>query len=159
MAEADKQMRKDLNRQRTLFGDSEEVFAEEDGGFHMVRLRTEAALDRESETMRHCIGLGSYDRLLKEDGYLYLSLRDKFGRPHATIEAIKGKIVQFQGKANTVPKAEYRDATVRLLAPHRIEFLVGSSILDNLCGEINMGDVRQAPHQELGGYPFANPAA
>ncbi len=121
VAEADKQMKKDLNSQGRSSPLNGEVFASDDGAYHIVNLTTPQALDRESEEMRHCIGHGSYDRFLGHDGHLFLSLRDELGRPHATMEVVKGKIVQFYGKANSVPKDEYREATLRLLSPRGIE--------------------------------------
>lgn len=72
--------------------------------------------------MRHCIGHGGYDHLLARDGHMFLSLRDQFGRPHRTLEVIADKIVQFHGKGNSIPKAEYRAAAESLLHPLGIEF-------------------------------------
>jgi hypothetical protein len=150
VAEADKQMGKELAKGRRGVAQGEEVFAEDDGVFHVVRLMTPAALDRESDAMRHCIGHGGYDRLLKEDSHLYLSLRDRFGKPHATIEVVKEMIVQFQGKANTPPKDEYRDATLRLLSPLGIEFHAGASILDNPALNIDFFAAPPVPYLRFG---------
>ncbi|MCZ7861530.1 PcfJ domain-containing protein [Agrobacterium salinitolerans] len=130
VAEADKQMKKDLNSQGRSAPRNADVFASDGGAYHIVNLATPQAIDRESNEMRHCIGHGSYDRFLGLDGHLFLSLRDEFGRPHATMEVVKGKIVQFYGKANSVPKEEYREATLQLLSPRGIE-LPDSSNLDS----------------------------
>lgn len=99
--EADKAMLKAsrLSAVRLVEGD-EEYFWELGEGFHIVRLLTPAALDRESAEMQHCIGNGRYDQNLERGDYTYLSLRDGAGKAHATIEIYDGMIVQIQGKQN-----------------------------------------------------------
>lgn len=76
-------------------------------GFRMVRLLTSAALDRESAQMQHCIGHGAYDGLLKSETELFLSLRDRFGNPHATVHIAEGTVEQISGKQNRMPVAKY----------------------------------------------------
>lgn len=79
-----------------------------DDGWRWVRLTTPEALDREGLAMGHCVGFGGYDTLPTAeypDG-IY-SLRDGRGRPHVTVEARHGVVVQVQGKGNTPPTAEH----------------------------------------------------
>lgn len=122
-AEADKHMRLQLAKEEEqLSSDDEEPFADDGGTFRIVRLRTPKALDCESSAMRHCIGQGGYDKFLDAEDHLLLSLRDTQGRRHATIEVLGNEVVQFKGKANCVPKNEYRGATETLLAQKGIEF-------------------------------------
>ncbi|MBY3432760.1 hypothetical protein HFN89_01040 [Rhizobium laguerreae] len=121
-AEADKHMQKRLTAAAAAVVREEETFADDGGEYRIVRLTTPSALDRESDAMRHCIGHGAYDRYLGRDEFLLLSLRDKGNHPHITIQVNHGKIIQFFGKGNSTPKAEYRDAALGLLSPLGIEF-------------------------------------
>lgn len=124
VVEADKAMRLALSKERASIGETDEtVFADDGGDYRIVRLKTPRSLDVESGEMRHCVGHGSYDHRLADPDYFVLSLRDRRNYPHATIEVRAGRIIQFRGKANHKPKPVYRDAAVRLLEPHGIEFL------------------------------------
>jgi hypothetical protein len=78
----------------------EELYETLNDGFHLVRLLTPAALDRESAEMQHCIGNGAYDHDLEDPDVKFLSLRDGFGKAHATIEMEDQTILQVQGKQN-----------------------------------------------------------
>lgn len=83
-----------------------------DDGYYVVRLMTPEALDRESGVMQHCIGQGAYDHKLEDGNFVYLSMRDRFGKAHATMELdvrpVRGPIlVQCQGKQNRPPEAAY----------------------------------------------------
>lgn len=115
-AEAEKQMRKLLTDERPKLGKSdEEDFADEGGEFYLVRMKTPKALRNESNAMRHCVGHGSYDCRLTENRSLMLSLRDRKGWPHMTIEVANGSVVQARGKANSQPKQVHAAAAHRLL--------------------------------------------
>lgn len=118
--EADKQMRRKLNALPgdKLGPDDVETFSDDGGEFHLVQLKTSAALKSESIAMRHCVGHGAYDEHLATDDYYLLSLRDKSGRPHMTIEVRDGEILQSRGKANSKPKPLYTLAAAGLLALH-----------------------------------------
>lgn len=133
VAEADKEMRKAATRKvRTvqLPGD-EELFAELSEGYYLARLWSRNALVREGLEMQHCLGDGAYDDLIGRDDYQYLSLRDPFGRPHATIEVVGGRISQIQGKQNQVPVRKY----LNILVPHIKRLgLVASADLALYCG-------------------------
>jgi hypothetical protein len=114
VAEADKAMAKfsQKNRAVVLREGAEELYAELADGYHVVRLLTPEALDRESGEMQHCIGQGAYDHKVRTEHYDYLSLRDRFGKAHATIEVdlryARGPIVlQCYGKQNEPPTKEY----------------------------------------------------
>jgi hypothetical protein len=155
-SEADKHMKRRLASVAVEVVKEEPVFADDGGAYRVVRLTTEAALDRESAQMRHCIGLGSYDRYLGQDKHLLLSLRDKLNRPHVTIQVNDGKIVQFLGKANSAPKQEYRDAALELLSIHGIAFPEPVPFDDNLCQEIEMPQVIPRPYHDFGGYPLGD---
>ncbi|MCV9964148.1 ATPase, T2SS/T4P/T4SS family [Pararhizobium sp. BT-229] len=107
-AEADRWMRRrQASQEAALAEGDEEMHFDLGDGWSMVRLLTPAALDRESTIMQHCIGHGSYDERLSEEGTLFLSLRDPYGMPHVTLEIDGDYLVQFQGKQNTRPIAKY----------------------------------------------------
>lgn len=115
--EADKKMLKAANRYGNLAlveGD-ESHFCELDDGYRMIRLLTPSALDRESAEMQHCIGNGSYDERLRHPSFLYLSLRDASGKPHATLELYGHDIQQMQGKQNELPARKYLDKIVSFI--------------------------------------------
>ena len=113
--EADKAMLKanqKLLGVRIVEGD-EQLEMTLDDGCYVVRLLTPAALDRESAQMQHCIGHGGYDRRLEDDEYRFWSLRDSFGKAHATVEAKRQshggtfKALQISGKQNRFPIENY----------------------------------------------------
>lgn len=112
-AEADKAMLAESYRLASVQiaeGD-EELHQELEDGYYLVRLLTEAALDRESAAMQHCIGNGGYDYHLHSGGRLFLSLRDKAGKPHVTmdIDVSKRALLQLQGKQNKAPAQRYAE--------------------------------------------------
>lgn len=111
IAEADKSMLVFAQKHGNLkLTEGEEVlWLDLENGYVLVRLLTPAALDRESAVMQHCIGGGGYDRYLESGERLLLSLRDAYGKAHATIEVrvSDGHIVQLQGKQNALPDRRY----------------------------------------------------
>jgi hypothetical protein len=109
----------------------EEVFARLPDGHVVVRLLTAAALDRESAAMQHCIGDGAYDDMLRSGDSIFLSLRDRFGKPHATLElerysASAGgwSVLQAQGKQNRAPIARYARLLAGFIQAERWKVLV-----------------------------------
>jgi hypothetical protein len=109
-AEANRQMQRKQEKQaatQPLSEEDELVHFELEGGWRIVRMLSERALDRESELMQHCIGHGGYDDTLRNEDTLLLSLRDPSGKPHVTIEIEDGELSQFQGKQNKVPLDKY----------------------------------------------------
>jgi hypothetical protein len=115
IAEVDRSMvieAQKLNNVRIAAGE-EELHANLDDGMVLVRLLTPAALDRESSEMQHCIGNGGYDHALDDPSRMFLSLRDRFGKAHATLEIDGNDVNQIQGKQNRLPVKKYID----LLAP------------------------------------------
>lgn len=134
--EADKQMLRKLtgSQSGTLGVQDVEPFADDGGDCYLVRLKTPAALKIESYKMRHCVGHGAYDAHLERDEYLLLSLRDRQGQPHMTIELDGGIALQARGKANSVPKDRYINEARRLLAKRGLRSLddtLAASIFDD----------------------------
>jgi hypothetical protein len=111
--EADKAMERFARHASATILDegAEAVEMEFDDGWAVVRLLTPEALDKESAAMQHCIGQGAYDEKLAGGRHLYLSLRDPFGKAHATMELIgQGKAIsQLRGKQNEEPLPRYID--------------------------------------------------
>lgn len=108
--EADKAMRR-CNSQ-TVVSDHEagtEIVFEFSDGYRLLKLTTPTALDAESTMMGHCVGNGAYDQVVASGHTEILSLRDRAGRSHVTIElrTDRNRIEQIMGKANTIPKPEY----------------------------------------------------
>ncbi len=120
-----------LSNVKLVEGD-EELYAELQGGFYMVRLLTPASLDRESTHMQHCIGNGAYDAELGKRGNLYLSLRDSHGKAHATLEVNDGKLVQLQGKQNTIPVDKYLGFLIPFLMATDWKILIPPRILGHV---------------------------
>jgi hypothetical protein len=158
--EADKAMLRYLQKtgEVALRDGDEEMVMRLDDGFHVVRLLTPAALDRESKEMQHCIGNGAYDERLRDQRFRYLSLRDRNGNAHATMEVEGRRVIQLQGKQNRQPNRAYLEAIAPML--RRDEYLVQDDRTDlryvyaddykvvdawdlSECSEIN-GDLRRS---------------
>lgn len=129
--EANKAMLKASQRLATvkLVEGDEELYADLGEGHYLVRLLTSAALDRESASMQHCIGNGAYDDKLEDGNYVYLSLRDGRGKPHATLEIENNIITQLQGKQNEPPAKQYIDRLIPYLKSRKFESSVPVSYL------------------------------
>lgn len=119
--EADKAMRKHAQKVLAvkLVSGAESLEAELEDGYYVVRLLTPEALDVESGAMQHCIGHGSYDASLGMDGYAFYSLRDQFGKPHATLEVRDDWVLQCQGKQNKMPDPKYVGYLLSLLVSRK----------------------------------------
>ncbi|MBY3433240.1 hypothetical protein HFN89_03560 [Rhizobium laguerreae] len=137
-AEADKSMRIAIQKAGSVVvdPDHERLHTTLSDGYAMVEMLSVQALDRESSLMQHCIGNGGYDGDVQGDGFLLLSLRDPFGKPHATLRIDRGKaaVVEFQGKQNQPPTERYM-VYVR-------EFLRGSGLTFKHGGETRLGMVQ-----------------
>tara|TARA_R110001606_G_scaffold32400_4_gene98138 strand:+ start:1081 stop:2136 length:1056 start_codon:yes stop_codon:yes gene_type:complete len=86
------------------------------GEYKWVQLITEPDCKEEGSTMGHCIGNSSHSQRISSGGSIAFSLRDKYNRPHLTIEAnSKNKqVFEFKGHSNSSPKSEYLDCFVEL---------------------------------------------
>lgn len=108
--EADKAMRK-LNSRGVAPSAASEIIHDFGNGYTIVDLRTGAELEAESRTMQHCVGQGGYHAAVQSGATKILSLRDRTGKAHATIEVDVpiNAVAQVKGKQNRTPKAEYFD--------------------------------------------------
>lgn len=86
------------------------------GEFKWVQLNTTQDCKEEGSTMGHCIGNSSHSQRITSGVSIAFSLRDKYNRPHLTIEAYSKdkRIFEFKGHSNCVPKPEYLDYFVEL---------------------------------------------
>lgn len=140
-AEAEKAFVKKLQNISTApsLADDERLEMELDDGYRIVRMLSPQALDRESSEMQHCVGLGSYDRHLSS-GYLALySLRDRFNKPHATLEidTERATLLQLRGKQNAMPVARY----LHLLAPFIAEQKLDGREMERVGFVIDVDDI------------------
>lgn len=76
-------------------------------GMSAYQLKTEEALDFESEYMGHCVGKGAYDKGVKDGSIKIYSIRDERGEPHCTLEVRGNDIMQIKGKQNKAPIRKY----------------------------------------------------
>lgn len=89
-----------------------------ENGFSWVKLVTALQFEREGRLMNHCVGNGSYYNRWRmgNQSCEYFSLRDKFNKPHATLEVAfdgnhplrKGAVHQCKGNSNRRPDKEYQ---------------------------------------------------
>jgi hypothetical protein len=99
--------------------EGEEVtIAELADGYSVVSLLSPGALDRESKEMQHCVGLGGYDEGVRSGELAILSLRDRKGKAHATMELLveDGRVSQLKGKQNRFPIKRYFDILLPWIA-------------------------------------------
>lgn len=120
--EADKAMFKANQRLGTVsISEGDEALADTlSDGFYVARLLTPEALDRESVRMQHCIGHGSYDKRLKEQDFYFYSIRDRHGKPHATMTVAGTLIEELQGKQNRPAIYKYRKYIYEFLCKHKL---------------------------------------
>ena len=91
-----------------------------DGDYTWVKLGTKEAYKCEGEAMGHCVG--GYDPDNKSN--TIISLWDKKGQPHVTIEIFNDpsigrrhiqEIVQIKGKQNAAPAEKYKDIAAKFV--------------------------------------------
>jgi hypothetical protein len=105
MAEARKNPEK-FSR-KDLFNGTEAVLPLEKGTW--VDVRTPDALSLEGNIMGHCVGGSNYCNAVAKDTTKIISLRDKKGLPHVTIQLEKTpegftRVAQIKGTANNTPE-------------------------------------------------------
>lgn len=78
------------------------------GGYRIVEMLTQKALDREGNIMSHCVG-SHHGEYLKSGQRRMFSLRDAQNEPHATIEvnADNMRTTEIKGKGNRAPVRRY----------------------------------------------------
>ncbi|MCV9964194.1 PcfJ domain-containing protein [Pararhizobium sp. BT-229] len=120
VAEANKAMRKRRNDGKSVeASEGAELVHDCGDGFNIFRLTTKDALDHEGWQMGHCVGQGAYDQGVVAGKTAIFSLRDRFGKSHATVEldTVRNHIRQIKGKQNDHPKSEYMRRLIGWLEP------------------------------------------
>mgnify|MGYP001299013988 FL=1 len=86
------------------------------GEYKWVQLITVQDCKEEGKMMGHCIGGNGHNTRISTGGSVAFSLRDKYNKPHLTLEAHSDNksIFEFKGNSNSVPKTEYLDYFVKL---------------------------------------------
>lgn len=102
-----------------------EVLLELKDELFLVKLITKSAYQYEGHAMGHCAA--SYCD--KKASTLY-SIRDKFNKPHCTIEANKGSIVQIKGKGNRFVISKYVPQVLQAL--EHLNLTLSTSDMSNL---------------------------
>jgi hypothetical protein len=79
------------------------------GDYKWVQLITKEDCREEGSAMGHCIGNSSHSSRISSGSAIAFSLRDKFNRPHISIEASSNDrvIIEMKGSSNQIPKDEY----------------------------------------------------
>ena len=77
--------------------------------YSWVTIISKRGLEQEGSNMNHCVGGFDYwNRINKGETVIY-SLRDKFNKPHITIEVTDNEIIQIQGYGNSDISEKYHD--------------------------------------------------
>jgi hypothetical protein len=124
--EANKAMRR-LNSRGTDVAIESNVVHEFGNGYVIVQLKTPAELQAESSMMQHCVGHGAYHGAVEADTTRIFSLRDRYGKAHATIEVnVRNLTVeQVKGKQNDIPRTDYFEMVAEWLNLGSYEFDCG----------------------------------
>lgn len=79
------------------------------GPYKWVQLITEEQCTKEGQLMKHCIGGHGHSKRISSGESLAFSLRDKYNKPHVTIELYSNSksIFEFKGNSNQIPKTKY----------------------------------------------------
>ena len=120
-------------------------------GYHIVKMISERALDRESAYMEHCIGDGLYDRHLRDQTLYYYSLRAPGNIPCATVSIDREYhcVNYLAASRNSIPDKKY----IRHIATFCYEFSFDISYFMRF----TEGFETLAP-EERESYPYLNNA-
>jgi hypothetical protein len=127
------------------------------GDYKWVQLITKADCKEEGSTMGHCIGNNGHNTRISNGNSVAFSLRDKFNRPHITIEAdIKdnkiGNIFEFKGTANGVPKVEYSKYFIQLLEKYSFKGVSDSQFFSSIQNSLSL--IEEIDEINKGFLPF-----
>ena len=109
----------------------ERIVEELEGGYYIVQLMSEAALTLENKRLRHGVGAVT-DLSLPETAFL--SLRDQFNTPHATIYTIKSRNYSFSSTEGD-----------------RVSYFADEALDDGFCTQIQVlvGKLHQIPSDKV----------
>lgn len=99
------------------------------GDFKWVQLVNSGDCKEEGSVMGHCIGNSSHSQRISSGVSIAFSLRDKYNKPHLTVETYSKdkRIFEFKGHSNSSPKPEYLDYFVELNKKYNFSEISDSS--------------------------------
>ncbi len=123
------------------------------GEFKWVQLSTSKDCKEEGSTMGHCIGNSSHSQRISSGVSVAFSLRDKYNRPHLTVEAYSKdkRIFEFKGHSNSAPKPEYLDYFVELNKKYNFSEITDST---KRAFENNVNAVREISNANSNFFTF-----
>jgi hypothetical protein len=105
------------------------------GKYKWVQLKTVEDCIEEGNAMGHCIGNSNHSQNISQERSVAFSLRDKYNKPHLTLEApfdkslnYIGKIFEFKGTSNQTPAVEYVECFVELLKKYNFKGYTDSNL-------------------------------
>jgi acetyltransferase-like isoleucine patch superfamily enzyme len=109
------------------------------GQYKWVQLKTVEDCVEEGNAMGHCIGNSNHSQSISQDRSIAFSLRDKYNKPHLTLEAPFnkehnkfGKIFEFKGSKNQTPNVEYVKYFIDLLKKYDFQGYTDSNLYKSL---------------------------
>ena len=102
----------------------EEIYMQLEDGYCIVKLNSPEALNRDSELLNHNIGERDFKAEQGDSNVKFLSLRDKEGTAHATLQVNKDVVVEMRGKDHFLPSLEYAKRISPLLNNEKLKFNV-----------------------------------
>ena len=114
------------------------------GEYKWVQLITKKDCKEEGSFMGHCIGNSSHSTRISSGSSVGFSLRDKFNKPHITIEARVDKnnkidnIFEFKGTANGVPNVEYTKYFIELLEKYKFKRVTDGQFFSSIANSFSV---------------------
>ena len=109
------------------------------GEYKWVQLKTVEDCEEEGCAMGHCIGNSYHAQNIYTEKSIAFSLRDKYNKPHLTLEApfnknlnTIGKIFEFKGSKNQTPSVDYVKHFVELMKKYQFEGYTDSNLHKSL---------------------------
>lgn len=105
------------------------------GEYKWVQLKTVEDCVEEGDSMGHCIGNDYHSNSISSKKSIAFSLRDKYNKPHLTLEApfnkelnYIGKIFEFKGSKNQIPSTDYVKYFIELLKEYNFQGYTDSNL-------------------------------
>lgn len=109
------------------------------GDYKWVQLKTVDDCIEEGKAMGHCIGNDYHSKRIANKNSVSFSLRDKYNKPHLTLEALFneeknefGNIFEFKGSQNQIPNIEYSKYFVKLLEKYNFKSYTDINLKNSL---------------------------
>lgn len=129
------------------------------GKYKWVQLKTVEDCIEEGNAMGHCIGNTNHNQSISQERSVAFSLRDKYNKPHLTLEAPYdkinnqiGKIFEFKGTSNNTPNIEYSKYFVELLKKYNFSGYTDSNLQHSLKDSLTLIEQINKVNSEF--FPF-----